>query len=168
MTGVNLIQLAQLGTILIGLMGVAVTLRSHRRQMHAQMFIEFSSRLHDILRALPTQTWTAHGSDEELPPRSDELTKSSLQCFHIIADLFHLHKAGYISEDLWKPWQRGIQRSVQGPVLRREWLVLEALFDHQPELCRYMRRLMGNKREERRAWLHRRCPLCRQVPCHSR
>ena len=55
------LHLAQIGTILIGLTGVAVTLRSHRRQLHAQMFVEFSSRLHQVLRTLPTHTWTMKG-----------------------------------------------------------------------------------------------------------
>jgi len=144
MTSETFIQLVQLSTILIGFLGVGVTLRSHRRQLHAQMFIEFSSRFHYILRALPAQTWVAEASgDGEIPPRSDELTKSCLQCFHIIADLHHLHKGGYISPDLWKPWQRGIKRTMQGPLLKREWLAVEAAFDHHPELCRYMRELIG-------------------------
>ncbi|PWU06033.1 MAG: hypothetical protein C5B51_13145 [Terriglobia bacterium] len=144
MSGENFIQLAQLGTILLGFLGVAVTLRSHRRQMHAQMYIEFSSRLHHVLRALPAQTWMANArADNVIPPRTDDLTKSCLQCFHIIADLYHLHKGGYISRDLWRPWQRGIRKAMQGPVLRREWLAAEAAFNHDPELCRYFQALIG-------------------------
>jgi len=144
----TILQLAQLGTVLVGVVGVVVTLRSHRRQMHAQMFIEFSSRAHHILSMLPAQTFIANASaDHSIPPRSDELTRACLQCFHIIADLHHLHKAGYISEDLWRPWQRGIRRTMQGPVLKREWLAVEPAFDHQPELCHYMRQLIHCDRQ---------------------
>jgi hypothetical protein len=168
MTSEHFIQLAQLSTILIGLVGVAVTLRSHRRQMHAQMFIEFSSRFHHILRELPPQTWIAAMSgDTAIPPRSDELTRVCLQCFHIIGDLYHLHKGGYISPDLWKPWQRGMKRTMQGPVLQREWLAVESAFDHQPELCRYMRGLMGERDGDRHARSNRVCPRCRQFPAHT-
>jgi hypothetical protein len=136
------LQLVQLCTILIGLLSVAVTLRSHRRQMHAQMYIEFSSRLHHLLRTLPAQAWMDHPAEgEQLPPRDEELTKSCLQCFHVIADLYRLHQAGYITDELWRPSQRGIQRAMQRPLLRREWLAVETNFDHDPHLCRYMRRL---------------------------
>jgi len=142
MTSQIFLQLIQLCTILIGFLGVAVTLRSHRRQMHAQMYIEFSARLHHMLRELPTQVWTEPGAKgDQLPARSDELTKSCLQCFHIVSDLYHLHRGGSISPKLWRPWQRGIRVAMQRPVLRREWLAVERSFLHDPDLCRYMRRL---------------------------
>ena len=138
------LQIVQLCTILIGFLGVVVTLRSHRRQIHAQMYIEFSSRLHDMLRALPAQMWTEDpaGAGYQLPPRHDDLTKACMQCFRMIADLYHLHQGGYITPQLWKTWQRGIKRAMQRPLLKREWLALEANFDHDTELCRYMRRLV--------------------------
>ena len=152
MTNQNFFQLVQPCSILIGLLGVAVTLRSHRRQLHAQMYIEFSSRLHNMLRALPAQAWTEHAADgEQLPPRHDELTKSCLQCFHIIADLYHLHRGGFITLDLWRPWQRGIRRAMQRPVLRREWLAVEGSFDHDPELCRFMRRVASDTNGDARS-----------------
>jgi hypothetical protein len=144
MTSEVFLQLVQLGTILIGFLGVAVSLRSHRRQMYAQTYIEFSARLHRVLRTLPTQIWlepVAEGG--HLPPRNEELTKSCLQCFHIIADLYRLHQGGYITGDLWRPWQRGMKRAMQRPLLRREWLALESNFEHEAELCRYMRRLVA-------------------------
>jgi len=139
MSSDTLLQLAQIGTILIGCLGIVVALRSHRRQLNAQMFIEFSSRFHNVLRAMPTQAWTA--STELCPsmPAPDEnLTKTCLQCFHIMADLYYLHKGGYISPDLWRPWQRGIKRVMQGPLLKREWLAVEPAFTHNPEFCRYV------------------------------
>jgi hypothetical protein len=143
MNSQTFIQLAQLGTILIGLLGVAVSLRSHRRQMYAQMYIEFSARFHHVLRTFPAQIWMeAVAEGEPLPSRHEELTKSCLQCFHIIADLYHLHQGGYIPPALWRPWQRGITRAMRRPLLRREWRALEGNFDHDTELCHYMRRLV--------------------------
>ena len=150
------IQLAQLGAILVGFLSVVVTLRSHRRQMHAQMFIEFSSRLHNVLRVLPLETWTAPCEGERgIPPRSEDLARSCLLCFHIIADLHRLYKSGYISQDLWKPWQGGIRRTMQRPLLRREWLALEEVFEHAPDFRRYMRGLIHG--DENGRCLRRHC-----------
>jgi len=144
MTSQTFIQLVQLCTIIIGFLGVAVTLRSHRRQMHAEMYIEFSSRMNNLLRALPAQTWMANsGVAQEIPPRSEELTRACVQSFHIVADLYHLHRCGYIAPELWRPWHRGLKRAMHGPVLRREWLIVEKAFDHNPEFCAFMSRLTG-------------------------
>jgi hypothetical protein len=97
-----------------------------------------------VLRRLPLQIWIANaGADSAIPPRTDDLARTCLQCFHIIADLYHLHEGGYISRDLWLPSQRGIRRAMRGPVLRREWLAAEAAFNHDVELCRYMRAMIG-------------------------
>src|SRR5689334_3576994 len=142
MNSQNLIQLAQLGTILIGLLSIAVSLRSHRRQMHAQLFIEFSSRLHDVLGSMPAEAWVAGDAPEAVPAASGQLTRSCLQCFHVIAALFFLRKGGYVPRTLWTTWQRGIKRTMQGPVLRREWAAAESVFSHNVEFCRYMRRLV--------------------------
>jgi hypothetical protein len=96
-----------------------------------------------MLRALPVHIWTERTAEGgQLPPRYEELTRSCLQCFHIIADLYHLHQDGYVTPELWRHWQRGIKRAMQRPLLRREWLAIEGNFDHDPELCHYMRRLV--------------------------
>jgi len=151
MQGVTFLQIVQLCTILIGFLGVGVSLRSHRRQMYAQMYIEFSSRFHNVLRMLPAAAWTNSADGGELPPRHEELTKTCMQCFHIIGDLYRLHRAGYITPELWKPWQRGIRRAMQRPILQREWQLIEGSFDHDPELCCYIRRMIGrNSATERR------------------
>jgi len=140
----TLLQFAPACTILIGFLGVVVTLRSHRRQMYAQMYIEFSARFHNVVRTLPAEIWNEDSTREErLPPRHEELTKSCMQSFHIIADLYHLHRDGYIPPKLWRPWQRAIRRAMHRPILRREWLAIECNFDHDPDLCRFMRMMIA-------------------------
>jgi len=140
MTTYTWIQLAQLSTILVGSLGIAVAMRSHRRQMNAQMFIEFSARFQSVLRAMPTEAWTGDDGRRALPPPSEEMTRLSLQWFHLIGILYHLHKTGYISRDLWRPSQLGIKRMLEHPLFQREWLAVEPAFSHLPEYCRYIRR----------------------------
>ena len=142
MTTDTLIQLAQLGTILIGSLGIGVAMRGHRRQLNAQMFIEFSARFQAVLRSMPPEAWLGKGGDS-IPPRTEELTRNSLQWFHLIASLHYLHKLGYISRDLWKPSQLGMKRLLQSPFFQREWLAVEPAFSHYPEYCRFVYRLMG-------------------------
>ncbi len=144
MTGEVVVQYAQLGTTLVGFLGVAVALRSHRRQMNAQMFTEFSARFESVIRAMPVSAWSTDQDHGEPPPPSEELTKGSLQCFHLLANLYHLHKGGYVSHDLWRPWQLGIKRTLQGPLWQREWRKLEAVFAHVPDYRRYVHGIINS------------------------
>ena len=42
---------------------------------------------------------------------------------------------------------------MQSPLLQREWIVIEAAFDHYPELCRYMRGMIAKEgRGAARRW----------------
>jgi hypothetical protein len=139
------IQLIQLGTIVVGFLGVVVTLRSHRRQMDAQMFIEFSSRVHHVIQALPPHVWMGHDIEgRPIPPRSEEFTRTCMQCFHAIAGLYYLHQNRYISHRFWQPWQLGLKRMLRGPMLQREWFAVEEAFSHNPHFCHYIRSLIGN------------------------
>jgi hypothetical protein len=143
MTTDTFLQVAQLGTILIGSLGIAVAMRSHRRQLNAQMFIEFSSRFQHVVRLLPAEAWIADGH-RPIPPPSPELTTHCLQLFHLVANLYHLHKQGYISRDLWRPAQLGIKRILEHQLFQREWFSVEPAFSHVPEYCRYVRRLISD------------------------
>ena len=138
MTAEVLVQLAQFGATVIGCLGVAVAMRSHRRQMNAQMFLEFSARFQALLRGMPSHVWRKPAADEAMPPPSEELTKNCLHAFHVLADLYHLHKGGYISHELWRPWSLGIRRTLQNPILQREWLAVRELFSHTPAFCRFV------------------------------
>lgn len=145
MTPDSILQIAQLSTMVFGGLGVFVALRSHQRQIHAQIFIEFSSRFHNIIRGMPSQVWSGAGPvGVSIPPPSDELTRTGMQCFHLMADLFLLHKGGYISNELWKPWQRGIKRVMQGPLMQREWAAVQLAFNHYPDFCHYVHGLISD------------------------
>jgi hypothetical protein len=76
------LQLVQVCTILIGFLGVAVSLRSHRRQMYAQMYVEFSARLHRVLRKLPTGIWLE-------PPLWHAQGKTSIKR-HFLHSMFYI------------------------------------------------------------------------------
>ena len=60
---------------MIGSVGIGVALLNQRRQLNAQMFIEFSKRFEDLLRLFPTEAWLANRNPAQaLPPASKEVT----------------------------------------------------------------------------------------------
>jgi hypothetical protein len=143
----NVVQLGQLGTLVIGSVGICVALVNQRRQLNAQMFIEFSGRFQELLRLFPTEAWLANRTPHQpLPPPSQELTDCTLYCIQFIADVYYLHHSGYISKKLWMLWEREIRRTLTGPVFVREWDRVAAEFAHNSDFVHYIDSLMRCKR----------------------
>jgi hypothetical protein len=134
-------DLLQFGAIAVGSIGIGVALVNQKRQLNAQMFIEFSKRFEELLRLFPTEAWLANRrTDHELPPRSKEITECTLYCIQFVADVYHLHRAGYISSRLWKLWEREITRTLRGPLFKREWSAVAPEFSHDKDFLDYMHR----------------------------
>lgn len=139
----DMAQLGQIGTLIVGSVGVCVALVNQRRQLNAQMYIEFSARFQSLLRLFPTDAWLANRSPTKpLPPSSQELTDCTLYCVQVVHDAFHLHKGGYISKRLWQLWEREIRQTLSGRIFRREWEVVSEEFAHNPSFLRYIAKLM--------------------------
>ncbi len=142
-----LVQFGQVGTLVIGSVGICVALINQRRQLNAQMFIEFSGRFQNILRLFPTEAWLANRNPSQpMPAPSQELTDCTLYCVQFISDAYHLHKGAYISKTIWRLWEREIQRTLSGPVFQREWAGVATEFAHDREFLHYIDTLMRGKR----------------------
>jgi len=137
----------QIGTLLLGSAGIWVALVNQRRQLNAQMFIEISSRFQELLRLFPTEAWLANlNPTRPLPEPSQELRDCTLYCVQLVADVYYLHKGGYISKHLWLIWEREIKSTLTGPVFQREWEGVRPEFNHNPEFIQYINTLIHSKR----------------------
>ena len=144
--------LLQMGTLIVGSAGICVALVNQRRQLNAQMFIEFSGRFQELLRLFPTDAWLANlNLSQPLPPGSQEVTDCTLYCIQFVADVYQLHKGGYIAKSLWMLWEREIKRTLTGPVFRREWDGVAAEFAYNPDFLRYIDELMHPGRPRKQA-----------------
>ena len=141
-----LVQLGQVGTLILGSLGVWVAMFNQRRQLNAQMFIEISRRFQDVLRMFPTEAWLANRNPSTpLPPPSQEITDCTLYCIQLIADVYHLRQGRYISKRLWSAWEREIKHTLEGPVFQREWKNVAVEFSHNGNFQRYLDTLMRAK-----------------------
>jgi len=78
-----LVQLGQVGTLVLGSLGVWVALINQRRQLNAQMFIEVTGRFQELLRLFPTEAWLANRiPSQPLPPASPGIDR-----LHIVLPL---------------------------------------------------------------------------------
>jgi hypothetical protein len=134
------------GTLVVGSVGICVALVNQRRQLNAQMFIEFSGRFQDLLRLFPTEAWLANRNPSQpMPPPSQEVTECTLYCLQLIADVYYLHKGGYVSKHLWMLWEREVKHTLTGRVFQREWAGVAAEFSHSSEFLNYISALMRGK-----------------------
>lgn len=146
----DVVELGQIGTLVIGSIGVCVALINQRRQLNAQMYIEFSARFQNLMRLFPTEAWLANRSaTKTLPPCSQELTDCTLYCVQVVHDAFHLHTGRYISKKLWRLWEREIRQTLSGRIFRREWDVISEEFAHNRAFLRYLAELMQIEAGER-------------------
>jgi len=141
-----LVQLGQVGTLVLGSLGVWVAMFNQRRQLNAQMFIEISRRFQELLRMFPTDAWLANRKPSApLPPPSHEITDCTLYCIQLVADVYHLKQGGYISKRLWSAWEREIRHILEGPVFRREWETIAVEFSHNDKFQKYIDKLIRTK-----------------------
>src|SRR5580704_9940216 len=137
------VQLCQVGTLLLGCLGVWIAMFTQRRQLNAQMFITISGRFQELLRLFPTDAWLANrNASQPVPPRSQEITDCTLYCLQLVADVYHLRQGRYISNKLWYAWEREIKHILAGRIFRREWEWLEVEFSHNGDFLNYINELM--------------------------
>jgi hypothetical protein len=141
-----LAQFGSAGTIAVGSLGIYVALRNQHRQLNAHTFIEFSKRFQELLRLFPTEAWLANRDPSKpMPPSSQELTDCTLYAMQLIADVYHLRSAGYLSKRVWKLWEREIRKTLTGPVFQREWQGVSAEFTHSPDFVGYIDNVMRER-----------------------
>ena len=137
------VQCSQMGTLLLGCLGIWVAMFNQRRQLNAQMFIEVSGRFQELLRMFPTEAWLANrNTSQPLPPPSPQITDCTLYCLQLIADVYHVRQGGYISKALWNAWEREIKHILDGRIFRREWEGLAVEFSHNEDFLHYINGLM--------------------------
>jgi len=142
-----LVPISQVGTLVLGSLGVWVALINQRRQLNAQMFIEISGRFKELLRLFPTEAWLANRNPgQPVPARSQEITDCTLYCLQLVADVYNLRQGRYISDKLWNVWEREIEHILEGRIFQREWESLAIEFAHNEDFLRYINALMRAKR----------------------
>lgn len=111
-----------------------------RRQMNAQLFLEYTKRYEEVMRSYPADDRSTRlDSDGEPPSESAELTAAILRYLNLCSEEFYLWRRGYLSTDIWRIWEGEIRRTLASPLYRREWPQLVAEFAAYDEFVRYVR-----------------------------
>lgn len=153
----ELIQLATLISVLIGLVGIIVSIRAYRRQVSAQFILEYTRRFDDMLMTMPAHMWTLHILGKgEAPAPSEEVTLGVLRCLNLVGQLHYFSRRGYIPPSSWRRTKVTLARILQSPLFRREWKNLAPIFETDRAFSRYVERVQrlpqpGGRGESARA-----------------
>ena len=91
------IQIATLVSILVGIFAFFYGVTSYKKQMNAQVFLQYTMRFEDIIKSFPKNAWSARkNSDDKLPKPSEELTTSVLRYLNLCSEEFYLYKEKYL------------------------------------------------------------------------
>jgi hypothetical protein len=135
----TLIQLATLISVVVGVIGLLISIRAYKRQVSAQILLEYSKRVDDITQSLPPSVWAAHlFPDQELAEPSDEVRLGVLRCLNYVSQLHDFCRQGYIPKSVWRKHQGLYAQILRSPLFRREWKNLAPVFSTERAFCKYV------------------------------
>ena len=89
-----------IGTLIatvIAAVGLIVGIRVYRRQMNAQVFIEYTKRYEKVLSSFPEVAQKVRFDLTGEPPApNEEITKAVLRYLNLCSEEFYLYKQGYL------------------------------------------------------------------------
>jgi|SRR6185295_17338855 len=142
MEAAELIQLATLISVIIGVIGLIISIRAYRRQVGAQFLLEYTRRVDELIQSLPPNVWALHIiRDEPPPPPSDELSMNVLRCLNLVAQLHYFSHKGYMPPNAWRRGKLLYARILRSPLFRREWVVLQHVFETDRRFCRFVEKI---------------------------
>lgn len=133
------VQVATLASVLVAIGALCFAVRSHRRQMQAQLFTDYTERFGQILESFPEGAWVARLNGEDEPPEaSPELRSGVLRYLTLCFEEYCLRSKGFLARDLWEIWHCKILQTLRSPLFVREWEVLKKEFELYPEFQNYV------------------------------
>ena len=134
----TLIELATLISVVVGVIGLLVSIRAYKRQVSAQFLLEFSKRVDALTQSLPLTVWAAHLFPDDLPEPSDEVSLGVLRCLNYVSQLHDFSRHGYIPKHVWLNHQGLYAQILRSPLFRREWKILGPMFTTEPAFYKYV------------------------------
>ena len=133
------VQIATLASMAVGAFGLFLGIVVYRRQMNAQVFLEYTKRYEDVMDSFPESARAARlDISSDPPPESPELTTAVLRYVNLCSEEFYLCKRRYLSKEIWRIWESELKRSLRSPLIRREWAKLGKEFSSYPEFVEYV------------------------------
>ena len=131
---------------IIAATSVIIGIRVYKRQMNAQVFIEYTKRYEEVLSSFPKEAQEVRLDLTGDPPEtSKEITQAVLRYLNLCSEEYYLCDEGYLSKKIWRIWEAELKRTIQSPLLKREWIDLKKEFESYPEFSDYINSIQENQ-----------------------
>jgi hypothetical protein len=136
----TLIQLATLVSLVVGVVGLMISVRGYRRQVNAQFLLEYTKRVSEVLLSLPPSILPAHmgGPGTDVPETTDEVRRGVLRCLALFSQLQFFSRQGFIPRHVWRRNHFLFDQILASPLFVREWKTFAPLFANDPGFVRYV------------------------------
>ena len=142
----TLVDIGTLVSLVVAAGGLFFGIRVYRRQMNAQLFLEYTSRYELIMSSFPAEARSARLDLSGHPPeQSEDLTTAVLRYLNLCSEEFYLWKRKYLARDIWNIWESELQKTLQSKLLLREWESLRREFESYPEFVEYVERAQAGR-----------------------
>jgi|TARA_B100001971_G_C17911739_1_gene393226 hypothetical protein len=122
--------------------GLITGVQIYKKQMNAQLFIEYTKRYEKVLSSFPPDALQVRLKLTGEPPKaSEETSRAVLRYLNLCSEEFYLCKQGYLSKNIWKIWEEELNRTLRSPLLKREWNELNIEFEAYPEFRDYVNQM---------------------------
>jgi hypothetical protein len=146
-----LLQLATLISVVIGVIGLMISVRAYRRQVNSQFMLEYTRRVDDLLSTLPPHVLgltVIRADHQPPPPPSDELSTKVLRCLNLVSQMHFFSHKGFLPPVVWRRARVIYARILRSPLFRREWQTLRPAFEMDRAFCRYVDKVQRLSPEE--------------------
>ena len=124
---------AQIAAI-ISVIFAAVSIRANtylsRKQWNVDTFNTYSERHLEAIKAFPDNAFYNRFDESKLPERSPELTFAVRNYLFVICNVHYLAYHKYLEQSIWDAWRKDMERTLQSPLISREWLDIKSEFDY--------------------------------------
>ena len=116
---------------------------TYKRQMNAQLFLEYTSRYDQIMQSYKSRIIDLDIDSDSLPEVTGEVDQCLLRYLNLCSEEYYLWKRGYLNDDIWLIWEGEIKRSLNSELYKRAWVVLQNEFQAFPEFSRYVKEVQS-------------------------
>jgi hypothetical protein len=135
------IQLATLISVVVGVIGLMISVRAYRRQVNSQFMLEYTRRVDELLTTLPPHVLgltVIRDDHQPPPPATDELSMKVLRCLNLVSQMHFFSRKGFLPPVVWRRARVTYARILRSPLFRREWQTLHRAFEMDRAFCRYV------------------------------
>lgn len=144
----TLSQLAQIITVVsvvLGVWQIRSSMQMTQRQWNVDAFLLYTQRYEEITNAFPEDAFFSRFNADRLPPSSAELTRCIRRYLNLIAEIRYLSQAKYVDNQVWLVWQEDIKATLKSELLRREWPIVKADYQHIPGFREFVDAIQAQK-----------------------